>query len=96
MRTDYVHGYEDSESRRLRDQALTLTELLHGDTRYPAGASVLEAGCGVGAQTVTLPDGSSAKFPIDGFARYCLMNGVDELGFLLSQEAAISKFESRG
>jgi 3-isopropylmalate/(R)-2-methylmalate dehydratase small subunit len=46
-------------------------------------------------QTVTLPDGSTAPFPIDGFARYCLMNGVDELGFLLSQEAAIAEFESR-
>jgi ubiquinone/menaquinone biosynthesis C-methylase UbiE len=36
------------------DQANTLTELLHGDTRYPAGARVLEAGCGVGAQTISL------------------------------------------
>jgi 3-isopropylmalate/(R)-2-methylmalate dehydratase small subunit len=47
------------------------------------------------AQTVTLPDGSAARFAIDGFSRYCLMNGVDELGFLLSQEEAIAKFESR-
>ena len=39
---------------RLVDQAMTLTELLHHDTHYPAGARVLEAGCGVGAQTVTL------------------------------------------
>jgi len=54
MNTDYVHGYSVRESERLRDQATTLTELLHGDTRYPAGSLVLEAGCGVGAQTVTL------------------------------------------
>ena len=54
MSTDYVHGYSERESERLRDQASTLTELLHGDTRYPAGSLVLEAGCGVGAQTVTL------------------------------------------
>ena len=54
MTTDYVHGYSVRESERLRDQATTLTELLHGDTRYPAGTTVLEAGCGVGAQTVTL------------------------------------------
>jgi 3-isopropylmalate/(R)-2-methylmalate dehydratase small subunit len=47
------------------------------------------------AQTVTLPDGGAAPFSIDGFSRYCLMNGVDELGFLLSQEEAIAKFESR-
>jgi 3-isopropylmalate/(R)-2-methylmalate dehydratase small subunit len=49
----------------------------------------------LGAQTVTLPDGSAAPFQIDGFSKYCLMNGVDELGFLLSQEEAIAKYESR-
>jgi 3-isopropylmalate/(R)-2-methylmalate dehydratase small subunit len=32
-------------------------------------------------------------FPIDRFARYCLMNGVDQLGFLLEQEAAIRRHE---
>jgi ubiquinone/menaquinone biosynthesis C-methylase UbiE len=51
---DYVHGYSERERSRLLDQAATLTDLLHGDTRYPPGSSVLEAGCGVGAQTVTL------------------------------------------
>jgi SAM-dependent methyltransferase len=50
----YVHGYDERERERLHDQAGTLVELLHGDTAYPAGARVLEAGCGVGAQTVTL------------------------------------------
>ncbi|HET7824470.1 MAG TPA: 3-isopropylmalate dehydratase small subunit [Anaeromyxobacter sp.] len=49
----------------------------------------------VAAQTVSLPDGSTAKFPIDGFAKYCLMNGVDELGFLLGHEDAIATFESK-
>jgi len=51
---DYVHGYSSRENRRLIDQATTLTELLHHDTIFPAGATVLEAGCGVGAQTVAL------------------------------------------
>lgn len=50
----YVHGYGERESSRLFDQADTLAQLLHGDTRYPAGNSVLEAGCGVGGQTVLL------------------------------------------
>jgi SAM-dependent methyltransferase len=50
----YVHGYSPRESERLADQAETLTELLHHDTHYPAGSRVLEAGCGIGAQTVIL------------------------------------------
>ena len=50
----YVHGYEIRENRRLQDQASTLVELFHSDTSYQAGSRVLEAGCGVGAQTVTL------------------------------------------
>ncbi len=48
------------------------------------------------AQTISLPDGTSARFPIDAFSRFCLMNGVDELGFLLDQDAAIRAFEARG
>jgi SAM-dependent methyltransferase len=54
MASDYVHGYSARESRRLVDQATTLAELLLADTVYPAGARVLEAGCGIGAQTLTL------------------------------------------
>jgi SAM-dependent methyltransferase len=50
----YVHGYHRRENERLLDQAGTLVDLLHRDTSYPAGSAVLEAGCGVGAQTVTL------------------------------------------
>ena len=51
---NYVHGYSEREAERLDDQARTLEELLHHDTTFPAGARVLEAGCGVGAQTVVL------------------------------------------
>jgi len=54
MSDTYVHGYDPRENLRLQDQASTLMELLHSDTAYPAGSRVLEAGCGVGAQTVTL------------------------------------------
>jgi SAM-dependent methyltransferase len=50
----YVHGYSKRESERLSDQAQTLTGILHDDTRYPSGSCVLEAGCGIGAQTVIL------------------------------------------
>jgi ubiquinone/menaquinone biosynthesis C-methylase UbiE len=54
MKQEYVHGYEKKENVRLQDQAATLAELLHSDTRYPAGSRVLEVGCGVGAQTLIL------------------------------------------
>src|SRR5688572_1857467 len=54
MTSAYVHGYDDAARIRLQDQARSLVDLLHHDTRYPAGSRVLEAGCGVGAQTVTL------------------------------------------
>lgn len=47
----YVHGHSEREAVRLSDQAGTLAEILHHDTAYPAGSVVLEAGCGVGAQT---------------------------------------------
>lgn len=54
MSNAYVHGYGAMEAVRLQDQAASLVELLHSDTRYAEGQTVLEAGCGVGAQTVTL------------------------------------------
>ncbi len=54
MRKEYVHGYGSIENIRLQDQASTLVELLHSDTAYLPGSKVLEAGCGVGAQTITL------------------------------------------
>ena len=44
-------------------------------------------------RTISLPGGGEASFPIDGFARYCLLNGVDELGYLLAQSDAIAAHE---
>ncbi len=59
----YVHGYRPRENERLQDQAGTLVDLLHSDTAYLAGSMVLEVGCGVGAQTVTLAQRSpDARF----------------------------------
>jgi 3-isopropylmalate/(R)-2-methylmalate dehydratase small subunit len=43
--------------------------------------------------TLTLPGGQAVHFPLEPFARYCLLNGVDELGFLLGREAQIQRFE---
>ncbi len=63
MTADYIHGYGAREAQRLQDQAWTLAGILHSGTRYPDGATVLEAGCGTGAQTVTLASRSpGARF----------------------------------
>jgi 3-isopropylmalate/(R)-2-methylmalate dehydratase small subunit len=45
------------------------------------------------AQSVRLPDGRAVQFPIDPFSKLCLLNGVDELGYLLKQEDAIQAYE---
>ncbi len=45
------------------------------------------------SRSLSLPDGTRATFPIEPFARYCLLNGVDELSFLLEQEQTIASFE---
>jgi SAM-dependent methyltransferase len=50
----YVHGYAERESARLDDQAAALRDLLHHGTEYAPGSRVLEVGCGVGSQTITL------------------------------------------
>jgi 3-isopropylmalate/(R)-2-methylmalate dehydratase small subunit len=46
------------------------------------------------SQTLTLPDNRSIPFPIDGFSRYCLLNGVDQLGFLLGLDNQVVEYES--
>ena len=44
-------------------------------------------------ETLRMPDLRVVKFPIDPFARQCLLNGVDELGYILQQEEAITEYE---
>lgn len=46
------------------------------------------------SQQVILPDGRPVKFPIDSFSRYCLLNGVDQLGFLLNLDNDIQQYEA--
>lgn len=47
----------------------------------------------VDACQISLPDGRKLDFPLDRFSRYCLLNGVDQLGYLLQQSEAIDRFE---
>jgi 3-isopropylmalate/(R)-2-methylmalate dehydratase small subunit len=46
------------------------------------------------AQTLTLPSGRAVQFPVDGFSKHCLLEGIDELGYILQQEPAIASFEA--
>lgn len=45
------------------------------------------------SQTLTLPDGEQVSFPVDGFAKHCLLNGIDQLGYILGFEEQIAKYE---
>lgn len=53
-----------------------------------------QIGIDVESAEVIFPSGKTASFPIAAFAKHCLINGVDEMGFLLAHEAAISQFEA--
>jgi 3-isopropylmalate/(R)-2-methylmalate dehydratase small subunit len=46
-------------------------------------------------QTVTLAGGRTVEFPIDPFAKFCLLEGVDELGYMMKQEPAIADYEAK-
>jgi 3-isopropylmalate/(R)-2-methylmalate dehydratase small subunit len=95
------HGFRAIVSTRIADifRNNALKNGLVPVVLEPAAVAKLVAAPGakvrvdLAAQTVSLPDGSAASFPIDAFAKYCLLNGVDELGFLLSQDAAIAAYE---
>jgi 3-isopropylmalate/(R)-2-methylmalate dehydratase small subunit len=50
-------------------------------------------GVDLASQSLTLADGRRVSFPIDGFAKHCLLEGIDELGYILEQEDAIAAFE---
>ena len=53
----------------------------------------IEVAIDLEAQTLKLPSGKEVTFPIDAFARFCLLNGKDELDFLLEQESSIAEHE---
>jgi 3-isopropylmalate/(R)-2-methylmalate dehydratase small subunit len=47
------------------------------------------------SQTLTTPSGRKVEFPIDAFSKHCLLEGVDELGYILQHEAHIAAYEAR-
>ena len=56
----------------------------------PTGAVKVD----LASQTLTLPSGRKVQFPVDDFAKHCLLEGIDELGYILSQAPAIAAFEA--
>ncbi len=46
------------------------------------------------SQTLRLPNGRAVEFPIDAFSKHCLLNGIDELGYIQQQDAAIAAYEA--
>jgi 3-isopropylmalate/(R)-2-methylmalate dehydratase small subunit len=62
--------------------------------RFAENTPTLELTVDLAAQTLTLPDGEVVIFPVDSFAKKCLLNGVDELGYLLSFSDKITAYES--
>ena len=81
----YIHGYSVTEANRLGDQASILASYLHHDSCFPAGSTVLEAGCGIGAQTRILaaanPDVHFTCIDIDEQSLQKAAREIDRLGF---------------
>src|SRR5262249_40738689 len=46
-------------------------------------------------QRLTLPSGRTVEFPVDPFSKHCLLEGIDELGYILQHESAIAAYEQR-
>jgi len=69
---------------------VTVDKATHG---WLVGNPGIEVTVDVASSKLVLPDGRAVPFPIDGFSRYCLLNGVDQLGYLLNQADAIGRFE---
>jgi 3-isopropylmalate/(R)-2-methylmalate dehydratase small subunit len=69
---------------------IVIDEMTHAWLLANPGAQVR---VDIESNSLTLPNGTSAEFPIESFARYCLLNGTDELGYLQQQSDAIATFE---
>jgi len=69
--------------------AATHAELLEITRSNPAA----EVHVDLAHQSVRLPSGRTVEFPIDSFSKHCLLNGIDQLGYLLQKEALIAAYE---
>jgi 3-isopropylmalate/(R)-2-methylmalate dehydratase small subunit len=71
--------------------AKTHRELFSRVEKEPAAEVTID----LAMQTLTLPDGHTVKFPIDNFSKTCLLEGIDQLGYLLKQSSHIEAYEKR-
>ena len=97
--TDYgIHAVFSSEiadifrGNALKNGLLAVV-LDEADIRYLLDHPGIELKIDIAAQTIELPDGRKIEFPLEPFAKHCLLAGVDQLGFLLQHDAQISAFE---
>ena len=97
--TDYgIHAVFSSEiadifrGNALKNGLLAVV-LDEADHRYLLDHPGIELKIDIAAQTIELPDGRKIEFPLEPFAKHCLLMGVDQLGFLLQHEAQIAAFE---
>ncbi|HUB88874.1 MAG TPA: 3-isopropylmalate dehydratase small subunit [Dyella sp.] len=70
--------------------AIVLDEAEH---RWLLKKPGIELSIDVREQAIELPDGGRIRFQLEAFARHCLLNGVDQLGFLLQHHDAITHYE---
>ena len=70
----------------------TVHQALHDRLRNDPHAEVT---VDLASQTLTLPDGRQVHFPIDPFAKHCLLNGVDQLGFLVAEDVTVQAYEAK-
>ena len=98
---DYgIHAVLSSEiadifrSNALKNGVLAVV-LAEGEHRYLLEHPGIELAIDIAGGFIELPDGGRFTFELDAFARHCLLEGVDQLGFLLKQEDAIAAYEKK-
>ncbi|MCB9600211.1 MAG: 3-isopropylmalate dehydratase small subunit [Sandaracinus sp.] len=75
---------------------IVIEPALHAELRAAVEADpTVEIHVDLASQTLTLPGGKTTTFPVDPFAKTMLLEGVDELGYLLNKEPAIAAFEAK-
>ncbi len=79
----YVHGYSQKEAHRLNDQANAVADFIHDDSTWPDNSFILEAGCGVGAQTkIIAPKNPSSRFISVDISKESLLKAQQEIDSL--------------